>query len=355
MKRLNRKRLLALLTASLLLTLLAACSQTDQNAESARTADAQQETSEEALFPIRIVTQTGFNELNVGEALGFFADEGIKLEYIGALPKGVTEYQLIEQGELDAFTTGHPPNVAQARIAGIDVRAVSPGMIDDEEFPHVRYLVRPDSDIQSLENAPGHKIAVSSISGCTTGYVQYYLKQQGLDPDSVEFVVIPDTEALQSLSQGLLDITTSHPPFAGIAVANGTAREIMNTWDIFASPGVGLSVRGFSEEFIAEHPDIVQGFVNAMYRSHLWIHDNLDEAKDIVASYLDLEPVDLSSFYYDTHKNITPEYIEQWFEICEDIGLWNDGDVEPEDTYDNSFVPIDAPESDKTLHWENAS
>ncbi|MDR2648487.1 MAG: ABC transporter substrate-binding protein [Clostridiales bacterium] len=310
--------------------------------------------AEEELFTLRIVTQTGFNELNVADALGFFRDEGIQIEYTGVLSKGVTEYQLIEQGEIDAFTTGHPPNVAQARLAGIKVKVVSPGMVDnpDPNFAHVRYLVKPGSPIQTLDEAVGKKVTVSSISGCTTGYVQYYLKSKGLDPDSVEFVVIPDSEALLSLSEGLIDITVTHPPFAGKAIAEGAAREILNSWEIFHSPGAGLSVRGFSEAFIAEHPDVAQGFVNALYRSHIWINSHFDDAKKIVAYYLDLEPSDLSSFYYCDDKEVREDYIREWFDICEEIGLWEKGAIAPAEIIDNQFTPKDAPAGDADLRWE---
>jgi ABC-type nitrate/sulfonate/bicarbonate transport system substrate-binding protein len=309
------------------------------------------------LFTLRIVTQTGFNELNVADALGFFRDEGIQIEYTGVLAKGVTEYQLIEQGEIDAFTTGHPPNVAQARLAGIKVKIVSPGMIDspDPDLAHVRYLVKPDSPIQSLDEAAGKKVAVSSISGCTTGYVQYYLKSKGLDHNSVEFVVIPDPEALLALGEGLVDITVTHPPFAGKAVTAGTAKQIGQSWDIFQSPGAGLSVRGFSEEFIAARPDVVQGFVNALYRAHIWINSHLDDAKKIVAHYLSLEPADLSSFYYCEDKEVREDYVREWFNICEEIELWEKGAIAPSEIIDNRFTPKDAPAGDANLKWEPAA
>jgi ABC-type nitrate/sulfonate/bicarbonate transport system substrate-binding protein len=328
--------------------------QTDGRAVETETGAAGSAAGDKAPFTLRVVTQTGFNETNVADELGFFREEGIEIEYIGVLAKGVTEFQLIEQGELDAFTTVHPPTVAQARLAGILAKAVAPGMVDNEEYPHVRYLVGADSPIQSLEEAVGKKVSITSIAPCNDGYVKYYLQSKGLDPEQVEFVVLNTPgQQEQALSQGLVDITTSHPPFAGPAVASGEAREILNTWEIFQSPGAGLSTRGFSEAFIAEHPDVVQGFVNAMYRARLWINDHFDEAKAIVAKYLELAPEDLSSFYYDSSKNITPAYVDKWFEISETIGLWNPDDVQPEDVYTNDFVPKDAPASDATLTWEN--
>jgi hypothetical protein len=33
-------------------------------------------------------------------------------------------------------------------------------------------------------------------------------------------------------------------------------------------------------------------------------------------------------------------------------GLWNEGDITKDEIYTNEFVPKDAPESDKDLHWD---
>lgn len=78
-------------------------------------------------------------------------------------------------------------------------------MIDDPEYPHVQYLVPKDSPIQSLDEAIGHKVAVSSVSPCTDGYVRYYLKSKGLNPDDAEYVIINQDLQEQSASQGLVD------------------------------------------------------------------------------------------------------------------------------------------------------
>jgi ABC-type nitrate/sulfonate/bicarbonate transport system substrate-binding protein len=329
---------------------LAGCGGAGTASPSAETAETQ---NEGELFKLRMITITGSNEIVVADQLGFFRDEGIEIEYIGALSQGVTEHQLIEQGEVDCFVQSHPPVVANARLAGIKSIAVAPGIVDNEQEPHVRYLVQKDSPIQSLDEAIGHKVSITYINPCADGYVKYYLKSRGLDPDRTEFVTITGGGLQeQSLIQGMVDIATSHAPYSTQALATGEVREITNTWEIFGSPGAGLSTRGFREDFIEQHPDVVQGFVNAMYRARVWINNNLEESLEIVADYLEIEPTALSSFYYDENKNIDPGYIEQWFEIAEEVGLWEHGDILPTDIYTNAFVPEDIPPGDATLHWQ---
>lgn len=301
----------------------------------------EQKVAEDGLFPIRVMTQTGFNEINVADELGFFKEEGIKLEYTGVLGQGVTEFQLLEQGVNDAFTSSHPPNVAQARLAGCKVKIVAPGMVDNPDFPHVRYLVQKDSPITSLDQIVGKKVSISGTSACTDGYLKYYMIKHNIQGD-VDWVTLSKAgQQEQSLDQGLIQVTTSHPPYAGKELGSGNARQIATSWDILHSPGAGLSCRGFTEDFIQKHPDQVQGFVNALYKARIWINSHQDEAKKIVAKYLNLEPDDLSVFWYDENKNINPEYINEWYNISEEIGLWKHGDITQEEIYTNDFVPKD--------------
>lgn len=297
--------------------------------------------TDDGLFPIRVVTQTGFNEINVADELGFFKEEGIKIQYTGVLGQGVTEFQLLEQGVNDAFVGSHPPNVAQARLAGLKVKIVAPGMVDNPDFPHVRYLVQKDSPITSLDQIAGKKISMSATGPCTDGYLKYYMKQNNISGD-VEWVTLAQPgQQEQSLDQGLIEVTTSHPPYAGKELSSGNARQIATSWDILHSPGAGLSCRGFTEDFIKDHPQQVQGFVNAMYKARLWINSHQDEAKNIVAKYLKLQPDDLSVFWYDEDKNVNPKYIDEWYTISEQIGLWKHGDITQDEIYTNEFVPKD--------------
>jgi ABC-type nitrate/sulfonate/bicarbonate transport system substrate-binding protein len=307
------------------------------------------------LFTLRVNTPTSFGAFVAADVLGFFRDEGIQIEYVGVLGKGVTAYQLMEQGLVDFYGGGHPPEVAQARLAGIEVKSVASAICDDPEYNHVRYLVRNDSPIQTLDDIVGYKVATGSIGSCNTGYIQYYLKGKGLDPDGAEFVVMDASGGMeQALLQGLVDVTTSHPPYGTLTLATGEVRQIGSSWDIFQSPGAGVSTVGFLDTFIAEHPDLIQGVVNAMYRARTWINSHQDEAKEIASAYFHLEPEFVSTFAYDANKNIEPSYIEKWFEIAESVGLWESGDILPTDIYTNEFVPADILASDADVKWDGS-
>lgn len=306
--------------------------------------------SEDGLFKLRCVTQTTASETIIADQLGFFADEGIEIVYVGALGQGVSQFQAIAQGDIDVFTQGHITNVVQARLAGLKVINVAPGFVDDPENHHVTYLVREDSAIKTLADIPGHKVGISGPGVCIDGFIRVYLEDRGLDYTTVEYIVMPQAgQPEQAVLQGLIDVTTSHTPFGGVALARGGVRQIGSSWDIFHNPSAGLATRGFSEDFIAKHPDIVQGWSNAMYRARVFSKTNPEYAKQACADYLGLDVADISVNVYDQHKNYEPEYVQQWFDLSERLGYWNKGDARPEDAYTNAFVPKDVPASDANI------
>lgn len=310
-------------------------------------------TGDDKLFTLRAVTQTTFSETIIADKLGFFKDEGIKIKYIGTLGQGITQYQAIEQGDLDVFTQGHLTDVAKARLAGLTPVAVAPGFVDDPKNPHVTYLVANDSNIHSIADFAGKKVAISSNAVCTDGFIKKYFTEHNLDYSKIQFVTLPQAGQMeQAVANHLVDVTTSHTPFAGVALAAGGVRVVGSSYDIVGTPAAGLAVRGFSEKFIKAHPDVVQGFVNATYRARLFMNANPNYSKIVGAQYLQLKPEQISSNTFTKEKNITTEWASLWFKMSEDLGYWKHGDIKPEDVYTSKFVPKDPPASDAEIGKE---
>jgi len=317
------------------------------------TNDNNADTAAKELFTLNATTNIDFMEFYIADELGFFEEEGIKINYIGAVPSGGNAFQLLEQGEIDVIYSGHPSNVANAILAGVDVKMVQPGMLDSKESPHVVYLVKDDSAIQSWADLKGAKVAISAEAPCTDGYVRYQLIKAGLDPDTdVEFVAMPESGQMEiAVAAGQIDVTTSHTPQWNIALERGGVRAFSDTYEAFQNPGLGIGSRCLAGRIIRDNPEVAQGFVNAMYRARLWSNDHPKEAEAVHEAVLGLEPGDVVALYQDPNKNIDPKYIEPWVELSETLGYWAPGDISLDDIYTNEFVPADAPESDKTREW----
>ncbi|MDR0818129.1 MAG: ABC transporter substrate-binding protein [Oscillospiraceae bacterium] len=305
-------------------------------------------------------------DLRVADTLGFFADEGIQIEWVGDTAAGISPFQLLEQGILD-LTSSHPPAIAEAYLAGVDVKVIAPGAVDNEKLPHVYYLVRNDSEIKEFSDLTGKKVGIaSSTAPCMDGFVKYIADGAGVDWHTIDFVVLPEPgQEEQALINGQIDMTTSHGEAAIAAIETGEVRLIADTWDVFASEGTGLSPVVVLQSFVDENPDVVQGLVNALYRARLWARDNTwseDDPNDWHAAYSTLmtdvhrdrgttieggfRPV-----WYTAEKNTPIDWLRQWFDIAEIAGTWKHGDIVPEDILCNDFVPEDAPVSDKEISY----
>ncbi len=136
-----------ILVFSLILSLVG-CGKSGSTSEATQTTKSQAG-GEKELFTLRAVTQTTFSETIIADKLGFFKDEGIEIKYIGTLGQGITQFQAIEQGDIDVFTQGHLTDIARARIAGLTPRAVARVL---RMIPIIRshYLVAKDSNIIQL-------------------------------------------------------------------------------------------------------------------------------------------------------------------------------------------------------------
>ncbi|MDR1978501.1 MAG: ABC transporter substrate-binding protein [Synergistaceae bacterium] len=297
--------------------------------------------TEPELFLIRSSAQTVFNEFHVADLLGFYKEEGLKIEFLG-LVEGLNKYQMLGQGLIDV-ADGHPDQVAKARLAGIKVKAVAPGMVDHPKYPHVRYFAREDGPIKSLDDIVGKKVAIMSYGSCNEGYLKAHLAKKGVEGEAEWVVLATGGQQEQALTQGLIDLTTSHPPYGSLAEQAGGNRQIATSWDIFNSSAAGLSIRAFSEDFIQKHPDKLRAFSRAMYKARKWIDANMEKAVPLVSEALGLDPTKVSAEWdgrwYAETPGFVKEDIELWFEISESLGYWNHGDLKPEDIYTNEFAP----------------
>ncbi|MDR2357167.1 MAG: ABC transporter substrate-binding protein [Oscillospiraceae bacterium] len=311
---------------------------------------------EPELFTLRVIDPPyDYLEFVTAWELGFFEDAGIDIEFVGTLATGLTNYQAMEQGIIDASYNGHPSDVAQARAAGLKVSMVAPGMIDTPDSPHVTYLVKNDSPLQSLADLHGGvTVGIGGVGSCTSGYVEYQVLKNGYPKDDVEFITFSGGAGTmeQAVIHGDIDVTTSHTPYAEITLKTGEVRAIGNTYDIFNNPAGGLGSRVLADRIIEEHPEVAQGFVDAMYRARLWTNDNFEEAGNIVAAVLGLEEGDVLAIWQDTNKNVDPAYLDIWFDLAVQTGILEEGAITQDEIYTNAFVPADPPASDKTLEWD---
>jgi ABC-type nitrate/sulfonate/bicarbonate transport system substrate-binding protein len=301
-------------------------------------------------YTLKLVRPIQFNEAIFAEKQGFFDEVGIDVEYIGALPQGVSLAQAVQTGLVDVFGSGHTTNIALARQAGVKLKIVNAGTLDSPDFTqtHMTWFVREDSDIKTAADIKGKTLALASLGGCEELWTIVFLQQNGLTRQDIEIVVINRPIAVeQAIRQGQVDIGILHGPNNRIAYEAGGLRILTKSYEIAAGAGDGtlsaVGVRAFTEEFIAEHPAVVKAYLAAENRAQAWANANYEQALADAAEFLEVDYSLIAGYPYTTSQWVEGEKIAFWVKTAEDnkfTGFETPGAVKAEDLYTNDYNPF---------------
>jgi ABC-type nitrate/sulfonate/bicarbonate transport system substrate-binding protein len=270
----------------------------------------------------------------VGEELGFFEQEGIKLEYVGVIPSTQLVASVVA-GKLDVGGA-HINRTIAGISAGAKIKAVIANTETTQAIPHMVYATLESSSIKTAQDLIGKKIGIPLIGGCNE-YIPYaYMNKNGItDPKSkVQMIVMPESNLEQALRQGDIDVIGMHK-IPGFIAERGGLRLLFSDYDAFGNIG-GSTPAYFSEKFIQEKPDVVRRFVTAMAKTINWANANQQKAIDITVKRANIDPKQLRTGYWAPDGIIKDETVTVWIKLLKEFGEIK-GEVKPEQIYTNEF------------------
>lgn len=276
-----------------------------------------------------------YDAVYIADAKGYFAEQGIEINYVGQIssPQIVPS---VASRNID-FGLRHTPLVAIARAQGSPLKIVAAGTETLADYPHMRYVVRKDSNIKEIKDIAGKKVAINSFGACSEFVTREFLKMDGVKGD-VQFVVLPDAQQEQALVQGVIDVAIVHAPYSKKATANPELKELLN--DYALQEGIsGMCPYFTHEDFIKEHPEAVKGFVTAVSKASDWAKGHENEAKKIIADKLKIKVEDVEPWNYYEHQIVKNDAAKWWVDYLEREGKIKPGQVKVEDLYTNEFNP----------------
>jgi ABC-type nitrate/sulfonate/bicarbonate transport system substrate-binding protein len=295
-------------------------------------------------FSLKVPTMSGFNEIYIGEKLGFYKEVGLDIEYTGSMTGSMLAQSVIA-GDNHLFGTGHILTLAKAREAGAKLKMVLQGSFDDPDprKTHMSWLVKEDSPIKTAKDVVGKKVSIAYVGSCVELLFSVWLRQNGVRRDEVEWVVMPDSQAENALRIGNIDVAGIHAVFVASALGRGGVRPIVNTWAIGTAAGNGpassYSSRAFSEGFISEYPDVVKAYIAATVKTQHWINKNYEKAIEIAADYLKVDRSKAGGTVFPSENGIDPVKVDFWIKLMEDNGFVKPGSVIPNEIYTNDLNP----------------
>ncbi len=208
----------------------------------------------------------------VGQAKGYFAEEGIQLEPMTT--NGSVGIPSVLSGEMP-FTTGAAASLS-AILKGGDLRVVFANL-DRPSFE--LWTSRPD--IRTLQDLVGQTVGVIGRGDTTEISTRLALQGAGIDPDSVAYTPLGGGQerlaallagSVAAAPLGVADVQRlkQSSGYNGVLVANLRDSRMMFN---------GLAT---SERVIRQDPALVEGFTRAILKSRLYFRAHKEETLQIL-------------------------------------------------------------------------
>lgn len=238
---------------------------------------------------------------------------------------------------------------------GANVKLLLPGSVT--ELPeHSGLLVLEDSNIHTIKDLVGKKIAVNVLGAEADFIIRTFLKQNGLSIDQVELVVVPaenEEQVLRSRQADAVAWTTSGGSQFDRALDVGGVRRIPGTSSFETRGSLPLltTSEGFREDFIKEHPDEVRRYLRAVdgARRIVWEEYQKNPGR-VRTAYAEITEAkggnpELAKYYRGPrwspeNQFIADRDIEFWIEKFTEAGILKPGQIKPSDIYTNEYNPL---------------
>ncbi|XKH52491.1 ABC transporter substrate-binding protein [Citricoccus nitrophenolicus] len=223
----------------------------------------------------------------LGVEEGIFEEHGLDVTLTLA-QGGAAIVPAVQSGQMD-FGFSNVTSLIIGRDAGLPLKIVATGPQTtgdgDDDFAHI--VVPEDSEATSLADLEGKRIAVNTLNNINDSVISEGMRQEGGDPESIEYVEMPFPEMVAQLEAGNVDAIGAVEPFVTLAEASGGQR----VYGQYAEPVPNLSIAAYftTDEKIEQDPELVEAFTAAMKESQQFATDNPDMAKAVLPSYTSLE------------------------------------------------------------------
>ncbi|MDE3724155.1 ABC transporter substrate-binding protein [Nocardiopsis sp. N85] len=267
------------LAAGVALALTATACGADDGAETA-----------DGLTPVTVgvLPITAVAPLFLGVEQGIFEEHGLDVT-IETGGGGATTVPRVVSGELD-FAFGNFASLIIAREQGLPLTVIANGMTTtgDADTDYSALVVPADSDIASPADLDGATVAIDNLNNIGDTSVRNSVRVADGDPTDLDFIELAFPDMPGALANGQVDAAWVVEPFLTVALEQGATPIAGNFVDLHPE----LSIAGYftGDELIAEDPETVDAFTEAMNASLEYAEANPDETTGILTEYTEIDP-----------------------------------------------------------------
>ncbi len=228
--------------------------------------------------------------LFVADAQGKFAENGINTKMV-QFNNGGDLMTAMASGEVDVGYVGITP-VLSSIEKGVPVKVISAAQTEGSGI-----VVAKNSDISSVSDLAGKKVATPGEASIQHMLLTYYLDQNGMSMDDVKVSAMKVPSMNDALKTNKIDAMITFEPYVTIAEENG-AKVLVDSAEIL--PNHPCCVVVASDDFIKNHENETKTILEIHENATAYINNNTDEAAgllpDNIVSDVEVEKKALSGF-----------------------------------------------------------
>ncbi len=293
----------------------------------------------ESLYPLKTWSRKDCSSTPwaVGVVKGFFKEEGLEIVFTGDT-QSAQQIPSLLNGNNDIYN-GHPNTLAVAIAAGAKIKGVVKNGIDplpdqDPKLRHMNWYVNPEvtpgirnfADLNKLQDKV--KFSIITNNTCADFLANNIADHQGFGRDKIEWVTMPDIQAVQALKKGLVTVSAVHPPFYKSMEDAGMVK-IADSLDAKVGQAGGIGYYAFTTDYIEKHPEEVKKFARAIVKAQKYANEHPDEARKITEEWIKV-PVN-ATHYYAGDADVSAAMVEPWIKDLEEAGVIPKGKITPAD------------------------
>ncbi|HTJ32743.1 MAG TPA: ABC transporter substrate-binding protein [Dactylosporangium sp.] len=217
----------------------------------------------------------------VGKAQGFFAKRNIDLTMEQA-QGGAAIVPGVVSGQYQ-FGFSNVVSLLVAEQQKVPIKAVANGVNSTgDPAKDFGQLIVKDPGITSAKDLEGKTVATNTVKNIVDTSVKEIVRKAGGDPSKVSFVELAFPDMAAALDAGRVQAMFVVEPFLAPALAKG-----WKSLGAFADVDPKLCVAAYftSAQVIAQNPDLVKRFTEAMQESLAYADSHPDDVRQVVTTY----------------------------------------------------------------------
>ncbi len=218
--------------------------------------------------------------LTLGINKGFFAAQGLEIKP-KVFQSGNDIVLALANNDGNVGYIGYTPGMI-GRTQGIPISVLAAseteGTSEADNWQNV--VTKGSSSIRTPRDLVGKTVALNALKGVTEIVVRGALDKQGIDSDSVKFVVMPFPTMPGALANGLVDAVHTPEPFMSQILATG-GRVVMAPGPVLGRyfPNGCYCAR---EDWMRKNPGLVKKFRAAINQSLVYANSHPDEIRALL-------------------------------------------------------------------------